>query len=212
MRRLLFLMLLVTLSTPVHAASVTGGTNLPYRLYLDALTETPEYDEDLDYMKLGSTNIKQTITTVIKKGLVDKVVVNKSRYRMYLYKGNKLVTQFLIALGANPVGPKEFEGDKKTPEGSYILDYIKLNSNYYKAFHISYPNAKNISYASSKGRRAGGMIMVHGQPTNRSNDKNDLTPGLQSSNWTNGCIALMNQDMDKFLELVDPGTEILITP
>jgi murein L,D-transpeptidase YafK len=200
--------LLIT-SSSSFATDITGGTNLPYNLYLDAIVESPEYDPQFDYLKLGTTIIK--IDPPLKdKNLVDKVVVKKSLYRMYLYYKDKLIKTYLIALGQNPKGHKMFEGDKKTPEGKYILDYIKLNSNYYKAFHISYPNAQDIQFARSKGKNPGGMIMVHGQPAKRKN-----TPGLdgiQSSNWTDGCIALMNDDMDSFLELVDPGTTIIIEP
>lgn len=194
-----------------YSANTTGGTTLPYRLYLDALTESPEYDEDLDYIKHQTTNIQPYISSTIYKGLIDKVVVKKSLYRMYLYKGSQLVQSFLIALGPNPKGPKISEGDKRTPEGKYTLDYIKKNSRFYRAFHISYPNINDIKKAKALGLKPGSMIMVHGQPNIRGGD-DDLAPGIQSSNWTNGCIALMNFDMDKFLELVDPGTEIIIEP
>jgi murein L,D-transpeptidase YafK len=130
---------------------------------------------------------------------------------MYLYKDSNLIQTFLIALGKNPKGPKTMEGDKKTPEGTYTLDYIKRNTKYYKAFHISYPNVSDIKKAKSLGIKPGSMIMIHGQPSSRGGN-DDTTPGIQSSNWTNGCIALMNYDMDKFVELVDPGTEIIIEP
>ena len=97
---------------------------------------------------------------------------------------------------------------KKTPEGTYILDYVNQNSRFHKSFHISYPNKNDIQYAKSFGKKPGGMIMVHGQPYIKDNP----TPGLQASNWTNGCIALLNDDMDEFLELVSPGTVIEIQP
>ncbi len=126
-----------------------------------------------------------------------------------MYKKNEIIRTYLIALGLNS-GPKEFEGDKKTPEGEYVLDYKKHNSSYYKAFHISYPNAKDIAHAKSLGKRPGGMIMLHGQPSNTVNG-NELDY-LQPSKWTNGCIALLNPDIDELLQLVDPGTPIIIKP
>ncbi|MGN1394453.1 MAG: murein L,D-transpeptidase family protein [Succinivibrionaceae bacterium] len=143
--------------------------------------------------------------------IITRVVVKKSLYRLFLYQNNILIKTYIIALGKNPVGHKQYEGDQKTPEGKYILDYIKLNSNYYKSFHISYPNANDIKHAESMGRSPGGMIMVHGQPK-YTGKKEDFVPGIQASNWTNGCIALLNEDMDEFIQLVKPGTIIEIEP
>ncbi len=200
---------LAIITIPGAFADITGGTGLPYNLYLDAIVESPEYDPEFDYLTLGTTTINLPKTTAIKE-LVDKVVVKKSQYRMFLLKNNKIITSFLIALGKNPKGPKMFEGDKKTPEGRYVLDYVKYNSNFYRAFHISYPNANDIAKARSLGKSPGGMIMIHGQP-NKSKPKKGLE-GIQTSNWTDGCIALLNKDMDKLLELVDPGTTIIIEP
>ena len=200
----------------VHASAkedtTIAGTNLPYSVFIEALLESPEYDELTDYTKLNTVHLRilpGSVPSVHKNsGLIDKVVVKKSVYRIYLYKDNKVVKTYFIALGANPKGHKQYEGDKRTPEGTYILDYVKQNSRFYKSFHISYPNKKDIEHAKALGKRPGGMIMVHGQPY----IQNNPTPGIQSSNWTNGCIALMNDDMDEFLELVAPGTVIEILP
>ncbi len=185
----------------------TAGTNLPFSVFIEALLETPEYDERADYTKLNTTKIPFS-QYIFKNDSVDKVVVQKSTYRLFLYRKGKLVKSYYIALGENPKGHKHFEGDKKTPEGTYILDYINPNSRFHKSFHISYPNKTDIEYAKSMGKKPGGMIMVHGQPYVKDNP----TPGLQSSNWTNGCIALLNDDMDEFIELVSPGTVIEIRP
>ena len=143
-----------------------------------------------------------------KKLLVDRVVVNKAAHQMILMKDGQEVRKFWIALSDKPYGKKQFEGDKKTPEGTYTLDYIKKRSNYYKAFHISYPNSKDIEFARSYGRRPGGMIMVHGQPPSRSS----YNETVQRTDWTNGCIALLNPDLDLFLSMVDVGTPITINP
>ena len=191
-----------------HAENAqTAGTSLPFAIFIEALLETPEYDERADYTKLNTTKIPFS-QYIFKNDSVDKVVVQKSTYRLFLYRKGKLVKSYYIALGENPKGHKHFEGDKKTPEGTYILDYINPNSRFHKSFHISYPNKTDIDYAKSMGKKPGGMIMVHGQPYVKDNP----TPGLQSSNWTNGCIALLNDDMDEFIELVSPGTVIEIKP
>ncbi len=211
------LMLTALLPVSVRAGDddlrATGGTRLPYALYLEALNEYPEYDPDMDYTKLGTivTKITPGSMVLVKKNLVDRVVVQKSAYKIFLYKGQSLVKSFNISLGKNPRGPKMFEGDKKTPEGKYVLDYVKLNSSFYKAFHISYPSPEDIERAKKAGRRPGGMIMIHGEPPYRGKSE-DRVDGLMPSNWTNGCIALINSDMDEFLDLVDPGTTIEIFP
>lgn len=209
-----------------QTADYTLGTNLPYNLLFNSLTESPEYDEDFDYQKLKTIHIlnlhkdntikeKQNKIKVIHRPfiykIVNKVVVYKSRYQMILYKNDEIIKTYNIALGKNPKGHKEYEGDKRTPEGTYTLDYIKLNSNYYKAFHISYPNIKDIQHAQSIGKKPGGMIMIHGQP-NDIKKRKDYIPGLQASNWTDGCIALLNEDMDEFINYVSPGTIITIKP
>lgn len=184
---------------------------LPFDIYMSAITESPEYDIDFDYTELNTIEIPFKIHRYNIKSEINKVVVKKSLYRMYLYHDDISVKSYIISLGANPRGHKEFEGDKKTPEGNYILDYINEKSNYYKSFHISYPNKQDILHAKNLGRRPGGMIMIHGQPK-YTGKKEDFVPGIQSSNWTNGCIALMNDDMDEFLNLVKPGTPITIEP
>lgn len=185
----------------------TAGTKLPFSVFIEAILEAPEYDERTDYTKLKTTKIPYS-QFIFHGDSVDKVVVKKSKYRLFLYRKGKIIKTYFIALGENPKGHKHFEGDKKTPEGTYILDYVNQNSRFHKSFHISYPNKNDIQYAKSFGKKPGGMIMVHGQPYIKDNP----TPGLQASNWTNGCIALLNDDMDEFLELVSPGTVIEIQP
>ena len=137
---------------------------------------------------------------------VDLVKVDKSENIMYLLDNNKVIKEYHVVFGENPKGHKEQEGDKKTPEGSYILDYKKDNSSFYRAMHISYPNKQDIENATSKGVSAGGFIMVHGQR----NWFSWLSPITQRFNWTNGCIALTNSEMDEFMDLVKTGTKIYI--
>jgi murein L,D-transpeptidase YafK len=111
-----------------------------------------------------------------------------------------------VAFGESPKGHKQQEGDEKTPEGIYTLDYIKEDSAFYRAMHISYPNQKDIEEAKRKGVSPGGLIMIHGQ----SNRPGWLSSTAQRTNWTDGCIALTNPEMDEFMALVKVGTEISI--
>ena len=136
----------------------------------------------------------------------DMVVVHKSRYSLTLMKDGKEVKRYWIALGPAPVGHKQREGDQRTPEGRYLLDYKKTNSGFYKAIHVSYPNLDDLANAKEKGVSPGGMIMIHGQRNNWG------SPAVQRSNWTNGCIALLNHDMDEVWNAVQPGTPIVIYP
>lgn len=137
---------------------------------------------------------------------VDLVKVDKSERKMYLISSGTVIKAYDIALGANPQGHKEQEGDEKTPEGEYTLDYKKEDSSFYRAMHISYPNQVDIANAQIKGVSPGGFIMVHGQR----NWLGWLAPIMQLFNWTNGCIALTNSEMDEFMALVDVGTKIQI--
>ncbi len=137
---------------------------------------------------------------------VDLVKVDKSANKMYLLDGEKTVKEYHIALGANPQGHKQQEGDERTPEGVYTLDYKKEDSSFYRAMHISYPNQQDIESAKARGVSPGGFIMVHGQR----NGLAWMAPISQNFNWTNGCIALTNKEMDEFMTLVATGTKIQI--
>lgn len=137
---------------------------------------------------------------------VDFVKVDKSERRMYLLDGEKVVKEYHVAFGASPQGHKQQEGDEKTPEGSYTLDYKKEDSSFYRAMHISYPNEQDKASAEKLGVSPGGFIMVHGQR----NWLGWLSSITQKYNWTNGCIALTNSEMDEFMDLVNVGTTIQI--
>ncbi|WP_299005556.1 L,D-transpeptidase family protein [uncultured Shewanella sp.] len=138
----------------------------------------------------------------------DLVVVTKSQLALSVFKEGKLLKKFNIALGSNPVGPKRKRGDKRTPEGRYTLDYKKEDSAYYRAIHISYPNEYDLRYSKANGVDPGGQIMIHGQ------DPNSSIPvdKRQKFNWTDGCIALTNKDIDELWQLLDEGTPIVIHP
>lgn len=144
-------------------------------------------------------------STAHQKIKIDLVHVDKSERKMHLIQSSKIVKSYDIALGRNPKGHKIQEGDKRTPEGRYFLNWINEKSNYYRSIQINYPNKKDINYAKMKGVNPGGFIMIHGQKngygTYNSKKKYD---------WTSGCIAISNQEIDEFLSLVKIGTPIEI--
>jgi murein L,D-transpeptidase YafK len=137
---------------------------------------------------------------------VNLVKVEKSINKMYLLDNGNIVKEYRVAFGENPKGHKQQEGDERTPEGIYTLDYKKENSSFYRAMHVSYPNKKDKEHARKLGVSPGGFIMIHGQR----NGFGWLSPMTQQFNWTNGCIALTNNEMDEFMDLVDVGTAIEI--
>lgn len=139
---------------------------------------------------------------------VDYVVVKKSEKKMYLLSHNIKVKEYHIALGGNPFGHKRQEGDQRTPEGKYFLDYKKADSAYYKSIHISYPNENDKAAAAKAGVKPGGQIMIHGQK----NDPDWLASVAQQFNWTAGCIAVTNPEMSEIWDLVAVGTPIEILP
>lgn len=139
---------------------------------------------------------------------VDKVKVDKLGRRLYLMRAGEIVRSFPVALGGNPVGHKQQEGDRRTPEGRYVLDFRKADSAYHRALHISYPDANDSGSARARGVPAGGALMIHGQR----NGFGWMAPLVQRFDWTDGCIALSNADMDAVWALVEPGTPIEIFP
>jgi murein L,D-transpeptidase YafK len=147
-------------------------------------------------------------TITLGTDFADMVVVEKSESRLYLKKDGTNLKSFHVVFGANPKGHKQQEGDERTPEGKYFLDYKKEDSSFYKAIHISYPNESDIERAASLGVKPGGQIMIHGQK-NRFGWLSWIT---QRFNWTDGCIAVSNKAMDEIWEAVPVGTPIEIKP
>lgn len=138
---------------------------------------------------------------------IDHVVVDKSDREMRLYSAGRLVHVIHgIQLGDAPVGPKQFEGDEKTPEGRYRLDYGNPDSAYHLSLHVSYPNAADRAFAEGQGRSPGGLIFIHGQP-------NDWPPGTRvPGDWTDGCIAVSDAEIEALWDAVADGTPIDIEP
>ncbi len=141
-----------------------------------------------------------------KLELVDKVVVYKSRRELQLIKAGKAIRSYKIALGDNPLGHKSEEGDERTPEGKYILDWRNSKSAFHKSIHISYPNEQDIAKANKVNVSPGGDIMIHGIHKKMA----WIGSWHTMRDWTNGCIALTNEEMDEIWVMVKNGTPIEI--
>ncbi len=121
----------------------------------------------------------------------DRVVVQKAERKLLLYRGEKLLGSYRVALGLNPQGPKERERDYRTPEGRYFLSRRNTRSDYFLSIQVSYPNKQDEKNARHRGWAPGGSIMIHGLP----NTPKHSPLYYAETDWTDGCIALSNSDM-----------------
>lgn len=132
---------------------------------------------------------------------VTSIVVNKGARSMYLLHHEEVLKHYRIDLGFAPVGHKNFRGDGKTPEGTYVIDRRNPNSDFHLSVGISYPNAQDVAYARSMGRDPGGDIFIHGQPNGKR---------AKGRDWTAGCIAVKNREIEDIYAMVRIGTPITI--
>ena len=150
-------------------------------------------------IQANAASLAQTVTYI---------TVDKADRKLATWHGKKLIKTYRIALGGNPLGHKEQEGDSRTPEGRYIIDRKNPKSAFYLSLHISYPNRADIASARSRGVSPGGDVMIHG------------TPGALSAvntlgmyvDWTAGCVAVSNTEIEELFKSVKVGTPILIRP
>jgi len=130
------------------------------------------------------------------------IEVHKADRRMYLLSGAQVLKTYKIRLGGNPIGPKQFEGDQKTPEGAYRITHRNPNSAYHLSLGISYPNQADREFAKSQNKRPGGDIFIHGGPKE----------WFAGRDWTAGCIAVKDREMEEIFAMVNPGVQINIYP
>jgi murein L,D-transpeptidase YafK len=139
--------------------------------------------------------------------MVDSVVVHKRAHRLSLYYAGRRVRHYQVALG-NPVGDKESAGDRRTPEGLFWIDYRNAASDFHLALHVAYPDSVHAARASAKGLRPGGDIMIHGLPKGT----RQTGPSHRARDWTNGCVALTDEEMEEIWRLVRVGMPVEIRP
>ena len=144
---------------------------------------------------------------------IDEVHVYKAQRQVQVLQKGVVIKTYAMRLGFAPIGHKTTEGDGKTPEGSYTLDWRNPNSQFYKSLHISYPNASDNAQAQARGVSAGGDVMIHGSSNlPQGKPQQAMYDYLPREDWTHGCVAVSNQDMDELWAHVKNGTKIVIYP
>jgi len=139
---------------------------------------------------------------------IDKVYVVKSKRQLHLMHKSQIVKSYDIGLGHQPLGHKQRQGDSRTPEGKYLIDYRNPASKFHLSLHINYPNKVDRKWAQSKGQSPGGEIFIHGLP----NGLDDGESLYSHRDWTDGCIAVSNAAIEELWRRVRNGTPIEIVP
>ena len=190
----------VALSSTVFVLLINGCGNQP--VTYGKVDNTPyEIKECLKQLSVGAE--------IDHSSEIDKIVVYKSKRKMYAYKKGKVVEEFRISLGKNgDKGNKVQAGDYRTPEGSYCIVRKKCDPRLYKSLMISYPNAEDKARARARGVNPGGYITIHGQPKWNADGHGDNY--TLSHDWTEGCVAVPNRAMDKLWKAVEKGVKIEI--
>jgi len=138
----------------------------------------------------------------------DRIVVNKSKRELLILNYGKVIKSYKIALGGNPIGPKMRLGDGKTPEGAYIISGRNPASAFHRSLRISYPSAADRNRAREQGVAPGGDIMIHGLP----NGQGRIGAEHRMTDWTDGCIAVTDDEIEEIWRLIPNGTPIQINP
>lgn len=139
---------------------------------------------------------------------IDRIVIDKSSRTLSIFRNGRVLKTYRVALGRNPVGPKEEEGDMKTPEGAYTIDGHKPDSDYHLALHVSYPSEGDRARASARGVSPGSDIEIHGLP----NGRGSLGAAHRLSDWTAGCIALTDDEIEELSRVTPDGITVEIRP
>jgi murein L,D-transpeptidase YafK len=156
-----------------------------------------------------STFTKTTVTTETHSApMADQIVVYKSKRLMYLMKDGHILRKYRVALGKNPMGNKMEWGDFRTPEGRYHIDLKNASSGYFRSLRISYPDNSDADVAAALDVKPGDWVMIHGMP----NDRTAEQMHHPERDWTNGCIAVRNDEMAEIWDMVAVGTPISIWP
>ncbi len=175
---------------------------------IDALQKKIEALEQELKSKEDEITALQKEVFAVQKGPADKILIEKKERLMMLLSGGKVLKTYRIALGGNPNGPKERQGDNKTPEGTYVIDSRNKDSRYHLSLHISYPNEKDKKRAKELGVSPGGDIMIHGIK----NGFSWVGDYQAKVDWTKGCIAVTDKEIEEIEKLTPNGTIVEIRP
>ena len=158
---------------------------------------------------LGAANVSGPSGQPLPAGAkADRILVEKSAHRLTLLRGGRPLKVYLVALGRGPIGDKVQQGDNRTPEGVFVIDGRNSQSAYHRALHVSYPDAAHRARAKKLGVSPGGDIMIHGLPNNLS----WLGALHRRVDWTAGCIALTDPEIEEVWHAVPNGTPVEIRP
>jgi len=164
---------------------------------------------DITELQKKIKELEQKIFTLsTQKGSVDKILIEKKDRRLMLISKGEVLKTYKIALGGNPNGPKERQGDNKTPEGTYFIDSRNKDSLYHLSLHISYPNERDKKRAKERGVSPGGNIMIHGIK----NGFSWVGDSHSEVDWTKGCIAVTDEEIEEIAKVALNGTTVEIRP
>jgi murein L,D-transpeptidase YafK len=201
MNRLIFLVIF-TLLSPLYGDETED--------FLNSLNHKKEPTPKVEKVEIDKSKKVTPTKRVITPPKIDSVLVIKSESRLYLLSHGKVIKDYRVSFGKQPEGHKLQEGDQRTPEGNYTLDYKKRNSTFHRAIHISYPNKYDRARAKKAGVNAGGLIMLHGQTAGELDWFSVWA--IRFFDWTDGCIAVTNEEIDEIYSIVKIGTPIEIRP
>lgn len=149
-----------------------------------------------------------SLTCLHAQPRADRILIHKQARTMELMQSGHVLKTYKLALGGEPVGPKMRQGDHRTPEGIYVIDRRNANSQFHRSLHISYPNAADRERARQLRVAPGGDIFIHGLP----NGYGFIGAAHRAHNWTDGCIAVTDQEIEEIWKLVANGTQVEIQP
>lgn len=152
--------------------------------------------------------LAMAITPISAASEADLIIIEKADRQMTLYDGDNELASYRIALGFAPIGDKQREGDGKTPEGRYRIDFKNPNSQFHLSLRVSYPDAEDRAEAAARGDDPGGDIFIHGTPGRRTSYGKDEN----IRDWTHGCIAVSDGDIEEIWRLVSVGAVVDIRP
>jgi murein L,D-transpeptidase YafK len=156
----------------------------------------------------GSSSDSGSIRASVAGGPADSIVVEKSQHRLSLYRRGALLRSYLVALGQQPVGDKVRKGDMRTPEGMFRIEARNPASRYHRSLRISYPDGAHLAKARARGVSPGGDIMIHGLPAKQV----WVGAAHRDFDWTEGCIAVTNAEIEEIWSAVPVGIPIQIKP
>lgn len=177
---------------------------------IDALQQETKYSEsEIKALKNQLASLERKyFALVLERAVADKILIEKEERRMTLFSKGEVLKTYNIALGGNPIGPKERQGDNKTPEGTYTIDSRNRDSRYHLALRLSYPNERDKKRARELGVPPGGDIMIHGLKKGFA----AVGDAHAAVDWTKGCIAVTNEEIEEIAQLAPDGTVVEITP